>query len=370
MPKTVASHGEFPLHAPFILNCLKTLMRLSRTSLITLFLFAAVSDVIADSGRITHDVSVGPPDHPVALKAGTTIKVLSVGATQDVIAVALPDGSSGIFQVDAAAVELSAPAAAAAPAPSNASPPVNPAATANPPAAVPPAVAKVESNAPSVPAGPPDFDHELIGGPEFDTTAGTQAAGTACLAKLKDGDPCYILTARHLLGPDGGFARETTLDQVPDFVKGIRFHSFDEKSHYFSTKGLLIQNDPADTTGLWNDLSVFPVSDGPDRPLQIAETPPAVGDSVWVVAHVRGGVPEGEIMHRAVVSVVADNFIEAIFDNDHIVPAGASGAPVLNASGEVIGVYHGHFNEKGHVGANIISARRVIADIKAAAAKN
>jgi V8-like Glu-specific endopeptidase len=74
-------------------------------------------------------------------------------------------------------------------------------------------------------------------------------------------------------------------------------------------------------------------------------------------------------MHSARVSEVDPKYIEAIFDNDHIVTAGASGAPVLNAAGEVIGVYSGHFNADGHVGINMISAARVIADIKAAPAQ-
>jgi hypothetical protein len=333
-------------------------------ALVVLFL-AVASHVRADSGRIVRDVTLGSSDNPVAVKAGTTVKVLSVNGSKDVISVDLPDGSSGIYQVDAAIVQLAAPAAAPAPSAAAAVPPAPTA-----PVAQPPPPAKRTANAPAAPAGPPNYDQALIGGPEFDTTAGKQSAGTACLAKLKDSDQCYILTARHLLGPDGGFDKETTLDQVPDFVKGINFHSFDGAEHYYTTKGLLIKSDPADTTDLWNDLSIFAISNGPDQPLLIADKPPAVGDPVWVVANVRGGVPEGEVMHRAVVSYVDDRFVNATFDNDHIQTAGASGAPVLNAACEVIGVYSGHYAvDGGHVGANIIAARRVISDIKAAPAQ-
>jgi hypothetical protein len=216
------------------------------------------------------------------------------------------------------------------------------------------------------PVTPPDWDKSLIGSPEFDTTAGTQSAGTACLARTKDADQVYILTARHLLGPNGGFQKETTLDEVPDFVKGIRLHGFGGGDHYYSTKGLLIASDPTDHTGLWNDISIFPVQNAPDKVLLLADKPPVVGNPVWIVAQVRGGVPEGEIMHLARITVVDDKWINAIFDNDHIVTGGASGAPVLNAAGEVIGVYHGHFDASGHVGANIISAARILTDIKAA----
>ena len=343
-------------------------IRFYRGALMAVLFVLAVLDVEADGAHMARDVTVGPPDHPVALKAGTAVKVLSASGTKDVISVDLPDGSSGIYQVDAAAVKVSAStapvAASAVTAPPETAAP--PAITNTPAAANSPASAPAAANAPAAPTptAPPDFDHSLVGGPEFHTTAGTQSAGTACLAKLKDLDLCFILTARHLLGPNGGFAKETQLNEVPDFVKGIDFNAFDGSDHNYATKGLLVQSDPADKTGLWNDIAIFQVTDGPDKPLLIADKPPAVGDPVWIVAHVRGGVPEGEIMHRAVVSVVDPNFICAIFDNDHIVTAGASGAPVLNAAGEVVGVYSGHFNKDGHVGANIISAQRVAQDIK------
>ena len=99
--------------------------------------------VHANDMRVAHDTTVGPSDHPVPLKAGTTVKVLSIGNGKAVISATLADGSSGIYQIDPGFLEAipsavtssgplvppsatSPPAAAATPAPVVAAPAANP----------------------------------------------------------------------------------------------------------------------------------------------------------------------------------------------------------------------------------------------------
>jgi S1-C subfamily serine protease len=100
--------------------------------------------------------------------------------------------------------------------------------------------------------------------------------------------------------------------------------------------------------------------------LPLADEAPPAGAQVWVVAQVRGGVPQGQVMQSGKVQSNKP-WIIIQFDNDRIVTNGASGAPVLNAAGEVVGVYSGHSKENGHVLGFIIPAPLIAKTIKEAA---
>ena len=67
----------------------------------------------------------------------------------------------------------------------------------------------------------------------------------------------------------------------------------------------------------------------------LAETVPALGSQVWLVAKVRGGASADQIMHSA---KVVDIRIIFQFDDDKLITRDASGGPVVNAEGEVVGV--------------------------------
>jgi hypothetical protein len=102
-------------------------------------------------GKVTHDLTVGAA-HDVQLKAGQTVQVLKQSGGTAVIMVQLPDGSSGIYQIDGADLELTVPSSAppaSSPAPAvSATPAAQPSAPASPQV---PSVAPV-SAAPPVPA--------------------------------------------------------------------------------------------------------------------------------------------------------------------------------------------------------------------------
>ncbi len=88
--------------------------------------------------------------------------------------------------------------------------------------------------------------------------------------------------------------------------------------------------------------------------------PPSVGDSLWVVAKVRGGVPEGELVHPAKVIFPPREWIFGTFDNPDIITAGASGAPVFNAAGKLVGVYSAHGEQNGKINAFVIPAALIL----------
>ena len=292
------------------------------------------------SGRVKQDITVGA-NHDVQLKAGQVVQILKQSGATVVIMVSLPDGSNGIFQIDATDVEMTVP---------NAAPPQPPAA----PVATTPVItnaAPALAVAPT-PAGPPTYPDGFVGGPEFHTTIGDQAAGTASVVKLKGGTQSYIISARHLLGPDGGFKTQTAAADVPAFVQSIQIEAFSGGSQHYDVTGLLVTANRLQATGgdPINDVAVYQNHDTTpqNQAVVLSDQLPAIGAPVWVVARVRGGVPEGQIMQSGKVTGNS-RWLIFQFDNDGIIPAGASGAPVLNAAGEVVGVYSGHNNEKGHV---------------------
>jgi hypothetical protein len=211
---------------------------------------------------------------------------------------------------------------------------------------------------------PPKFSQEAMGSLEFDTTAGRSRIGAGSFVILKETGRCYILTVRHLLGPNKDFSQAVAPEDVPKTVKGIQFDSLAGTGHYSSVTGLVFK-----PTGSMNDdpifdLAAYPVTTAPDQTLVLADTPPTAGDTIWIVGKVRGGAPEGEIAHSAKVTNSSGLWLRAAWDNDNIDSYGASGAPVLNAAGEMVGIESGHSMWNGHKVAFIIPAAMILAAIK------
>jgi S1-C subfamily serine protease len=224
----------------------------------------------------------------------------------------------------------------------------------------------------ATPAAVPTFPDSFAGEPEFNTTRGRGAAGTASVVKLKDGTQSYIVSVRHLLGPEGAFESQVAAEDVPAFVRSIRITSFFSGGvRNYHVVGLLVPTRrlTADGGEPLDDLAIYLIKENSPQAhaVVLANTVPAVHTQVWVVATVRGGVPDGQIMQGGRVTSNSQWLIFQ-FDNDRIVPGGASGAPVVNAAGEVIGVYSGHRAQQGHVFGFAIPAPLIATTIKAASA--
>jgi S1-C subfamily serine protease len=214
---------------------------------------------------------------------------------------------------------------------------------------------------------PSNFLQGPIGSIEFDTTAGKSRIGSGSLVRIKESGKYYILTVRHLLGPNVDFPNAVAPQDVPNVVKGIHFFSLAGTDHYYSVTGLVIKPTGTDRRDPLFDLAVFPIQDPPDQTLTLSDAPLAEGETVWIVAHVRGGVPEGEIAHSAKVVKMDAVWLNAIYDNDKIDSYGASGAPVLNAAGEVVGVESGSGIKDGHRIAFFIPSAMILSAIKSSA---
>ena len=215
------------------------------------------------------------------------------------------------------------------------------------------------------PVSEPRFPQAFVGGSEINTIEGRRSAGTAFLARIDNAPQIYLLSVRHLLGPDGGFKALTPPEQVPAFVKGIRLHSFTSNGAKDYTLTGVPVPPSADVKAPLFDLAVYKTSGVfPADAAQIAVEKPAIGERVWVIAQVRGGVPHGQFVHPAKVTENGDRWLVCEFENSNIITAGASGAPVLNAEGKVVGIYSGHGGKDGHVLAFAIPSPLILQVIK------
>jgi hypothetical protein len=85
------------------------------------------------------------------------------------------------------------------------------------------------------------------------------------------------------------------------------------------------------------DVAVLPVVDGPPTTLTIARAPAKPGDVVWVLAEVEHAGPTDVVAHRARV-IPTSGFIGFVYAGAPFDTANISGAPIVDADGQVVGV--------------------------------
>ena len=185
------------------------------------------------------------------------------------------------------------------------------------------------------------------------------------MAKLEGKPQVYLLTVRHLLGPSGGFPQLIVPDQVASFVTAIRLqYLFVPASKPYRVEGLKVP-ESADVKAPLFDVTIFKAKDAwASDAATITADKPAMGETLWVISHVAGGVGKGQYVHPAKVTENGERWLVCEFENPQIVTSGASGAPVLNAAGKIVGIYSGHGGEPGKVKAYVIPSSLIAKVIK------
>lgn len=187
---------------------------------------------------------------------------------------------------------------------------------------------------PPVETGPPTVGDRFILAPSMATALGDASGGTAFAARLDGHDRPLIVTCRHIFGTACGLPRDLSADEVPKLVRGVRLEDRFTGAPVGETAQVIpLPADADDTVALWATKEMT-VSAAP-----LAKASPKAGEVVYLIGRrPDDGGPTPQRSHRATVVGTFDGKLEYRFDSPTMQLRATSGAPVVNTSGEVVGI--------------------------------
>lgn len=184
--------------------------------------------------------------------------------------------------------------------------------------------------------------------PSFTTATGSFSAGTAFVCDYPDAKAQLLVTAQHLFGPMGGLPAAIAWNEMAGNIKKVDASCIDNPaSHLISSNVVPIEGaHGVDNNGVRDDIAAFALPGAAGRPaLKLATAAPKVGDPVWLYGCQAGG-KQVELIH-AVVALSTDQELDYSFTNTTIKLHGTSGAPVLDAEGNVVALNIGSTMRRG-----------------------
>ncbi|HEY8025916.1 MAG TPA: hypothetical protein VIF60_15225 [Burkholderiaceae bacterium] len=220
-------------------------------------------------------------------------------------------------------------------------------------------------------AAPPASVEKAVCRPVFKLASQSLSAGTAFLLDVTEPSPQTVLvSAIHLFGPAGGLPEQIPAADLAQKVAGVRCTALATHEVWFAGHALTIPNAKPLDSGYKQDVAAFVFdsgkTDGQPVHLKLARQAPKVGDQIWLLAQVAGGAPDTQLLHRATVRQAKDDGLIYQYDNAALELRATSGAPLINADGDVVGVNLGGGNHNGLVGVgdSLTSLRSALASAR------
>lgn len=177
--------------------------------------------------------------------------------------------------------------------------------------------------------------------PVFEVDGKPLEAGTAfILARADNGAQPLLVTAIHLFGPAGGLDADIAWSQMPARASLDRCVSLANGKSWRGGKALSVPEAAAFGDTSYRDIAAFPLNPADVASvtaLRLSPTAPKRGDKVWMVAQVIG-VPATHRLHAATVVYAGADALQYSFDDTALQLRATSGAPVVNAAGQVVSV--------------------------------
>jgi hypothetical protein len=171
--------------------------------------------------------------------------------------------------------------------------------------------------------------------PTFVVFDGVASAGTAFV--IEHDKKYYAVTAQHLIGTAGGLNKDYLgKDMMTKFKKVTYDPVYSGYKKLTSVTFIPIKNaEPISDKTAKYDIFISPVNTLDSMPLTLAKSSLKVGDRVMLYAIVASSE---EVMHLATVTNITEDELVYVFDDKTINLRATSGAPVINAKYQVVGI--------------------------------
>ncbi len=196
---------------------------------------------------------------------------------------------------------------------------------------------------------PPAALQQAVCRPTLTIDGQEKRTGTAFLIQTGDAKPRRVLVMAHHLFNMAGH-RAMSWSEMPARALSATCRTLDDKQVWtagaaFAIEGAHALGDPESL----RDIAILPysgnASGGEPPPLKLATTPPLTGETVWLLAQTADPDRSGDVFHRA--HVVQDGgFLAFAYDDKTLKLRETSGAPIIDARGDVVGVNVGYITQK------------------------
>lgn len=190
---------------------------------------------------------------------------------------------------------------------------------------------------------PPTGVERSICRPTFQVDGQALEAGTAFL--LDVGGPSrrtLLVSAYHLFGPNGGLPAQVPWDELHERATGVTCVPLTGGDAWHGGRAVTISDAHPLFPLPLRDIAAFEMGAAPSTKtlprLKLANAAPKRGDSVWLVAQVVEGAAPTQLTHHGVVTYAGADALQYKLDNASLSIRATSGAPVVDAAGDVVGI--------------------------------